>query len=124
MYGPSCKDSVLISAFDESGSLYDHVAPPTNVAIPDGIQPVDTCTSATDPNCTFAALTHSAPPYDPVGDFTRYGFRVPVAVISPFTKANYVSPVTSDYTAWLKFVEERFKLAPLNARDGWRGTVI
>lgn len=122
MYGPSWKDSVIIFTFDEGGGMYDHVVPPTNVPSPDGIKPVDLCTSATDPGCAFAALTHSTPPYDPPGDFTRYGFRVPVVVISPFTKANYVSHVTTDYTAWLKFVEKRFNLAPLTARDGWNGT--
>ena len=43
-------------------------------------------------------------------------------MVSPFAKANYVSHVQTDYTAWLKFVEERFNLQPLNARDGWSGT--
>ncbi len=122
MYGPSWKDSVIIFTFDEAGGLYDHVAPPTNVPSPDGIQPVDICTSATDSRCAFANLTHSTPPYDPTGDFTRYGFRVPVVVISPFTKSGYVSHVTTDYTAWLKFVEKRFNLPALNARDGWSQT--
>jgi phospholipase C len=122
MYGPSWANTILIFTFDEGGGLYDHVVPPTNVPSPDGIQPVDICTSATDPRCTFAALTHSSPPYDPPGDFTRYGFRVPVVVISPYAKANYVSHVTTDYTAWLKLVEERFNLQPLNARDGWSST--
>jgi phospholipase C len=113
---------VLIFTFDEGGGLYDHVAPPTNVPSPDGIQPVDICTSATDPRCAFASLTHTAPPYDPPGDFTRYGYRVPLVVISPFTKPHYVSHVTTDYTAWLKFVEKRFNLEPLTARDGWSNT--
>jgi phospholipase C len=122
MYGPSWKDSVIIFTFDEDGGLYDHVTPPTNVPNPDGIQPVDICTGPTDPRCAFASLTHSSPPYDPPGDFTRYGFRVPLVVISPFAKAGYVSTVTTDYTAWMKFVEERFDLKPLNARDGWSGT--
>jgi phospholipase C len=122
MYGPSWKDSVLIFTFDEGGGLYDHVAPPTNVPSPDGIKPVDICTSANDPNCANASLTHNTPPYDPPGDFTRYGFRVPVVVISPFTKANYVSHVTTDYTAWLKFVEKRFNLSGLTARDSWSNT--
>jgi phospholipase C len=122
MYGPSWSNTILIFTFDEDGGLYDHVVPPTNVPSPDGIQPVDICTGPSDPRCAFAALTHSSPPYDPPGDFTRYGFRVPLIVISPFTKAGYVSHVTTDYTAWLKLVEERFNLQPLNARDGWSGT--
>jgi phospholipase C len=122
MYGPSWKDSALILTFDEGGGMYDHVAPPTDAPNPDGIQPVDICTSATDSRCAQAALTHPAPPYDSPGDFIRYGFRVPLIVISPFTKANYVSHVTTDYTAWLKFVEKRFSLKPLTARDGWANT--
>jgi phospholipase C len=122
MYGPSWKDSVIIFTFDEGGSLYDHVPSPTNVPSPDGIQPADICTADSDPRCALASLTHSSPPYDPPGDFTRYGFRVPLIVISPFSKSGYVSHVTTDYTAWLKFVEERFNLKPLNARDGWTNT--
>jgi phospholipase C len=122
MYGPSWKDSVFIFTFDEGGGMYDHVASPTNVPSPDGIKPVDICTGASDPNCANATLSHSAPPYDPPGDFTRYGFRVPLVVISPFTKANYVSHVTTDYTAWLKFVEKRFNLPALTARDSWANT--
>ncbi len=123
MYGPSWKDSVMIFTFDEFGGLYDHVSPPTNVPSPDGIQPVDVCTGPTDPHCTLAALSHTSPPYDPPNqDFTRYGFRLPLVVISPFTKPGYVSHVTTDTTAWLKFVETRFNLPPLNARDGWANT--
>ena len=122
MYGPSWKDSAFIFTFDEGGGLYDHVAPPTNVPSPDGIQPVDICTSSTDLRCAFANLTHSVPPYDAPGDFTRYGYRVPMIVISPFAKAHYVSHITTDYTSWLKFVEKRFNLKPLTARDGWSNT--
>jgi phospholipase C len=117
MYGPSWSDSVFILTFDESGGLYDHVPPPTNVPNPDGIKPVDICTSSSDSRCSLAAHTHTAPPYDPDGDFTRYGFRVPLMVVSPFTKPGYVSHRVTDFTAWLKFVETRFGLAPLNARD-------
>ena len=43
-------------------------------------------------------------------------------VISPFAKAHYVSHITTDYTSWLKFVEKRFNLKPLTARDGWSNT--
>jgi hypothetical protein len=53
---------------------------------PDGIQPVDICTTATDSWCALAALTHTPLPDDPPGDFTRYGYRVPLVVISPLTK--------------------------------------
>ena len=119
MYGPSWKDSVMIVTFDESGGLYDHVAPPTNVPNPDGIKPLDLCTSSSDPNCPVAARSHGAPPYDPAGDFTRTGFRVPVMVTSPFVKPHFVSHTITDYTSWMKLVETRFGLPHLNARDAW-----
>ena len=119
MYGPSWKDSVMIVTFDEGGGLYDHVPPPTNVPSPDGIKPLDICTSSSDPRCTLASKTHGAPPYDSAGDFTRTGFRVPLMVISPWTKPHYVSHTVTDYTSWMKLVEERFGLSNLNARDAW-----
>ena len=52
------------------------------------------------------------------GDFTRYGFRVPNVVVSPFTKAHYVSHTVMDTTAILKLIETRFNLPSLTARDG------
>lgn len=103
---PSWKDSVFILTFDEFGGLYDHVSPQPAVS-PDGIKPSDLlagdiCTKSTGPNC----------------DFTVTGYRVPLIVISAYTKKNYVSHAVADNTAILKFIETRFKLSPLTARDG------
>jgi phospholipase C len=38
-------------------------------------------------------------------------------VISPFTKKNYVSHTPMDYTSYLRFIEARWGLATLTARD-------
>jgi phospholipase C len=105
MNSPSWKDSVFILTYDEAGGLYDHVAPQPAVN-PDGIAPVDLnpgdiCTTPGGSNCNF--------------NYT--GFRVPLLVVSPFTKQNYVSHTVADYTAILKFVEARFKLSALTQRD-------
>lgn len=98
MASPSWKDSVFILSYDEGGAAYDHVVP-MNAVQPDGIPPRD--------------LTASDPP----GDFTRTGFRVPLIVVSPFTRKGYVSHKAADYTAVLKFVETRWGLKPLTKRD-------
>jgi len=50
-------------------------------------------------------------------DFQYTGFRVPLIVVSPFTKKNYVSHTVADYTAILKLIETRFGLPNLTARD-------
>ena len=42
---------------------------------------------------------------------------MPLIIVSPFAKAHYVSHTPMDYTAVLKFVEKRFNLPNLTARD-------
>jgi phospholipase C len=98
MQSPSWSDSVFILTYDEGGGLYDHVPPPS-AAQPDGIAPVDLL------------------PTDPVVNFNRYGFRVPLLVVSPFTRPHYVSQTPMDHTAILKMIETRFNLPSLTARD-------
>jgi phospholipase C len=107
MSSPSWKDTVLILTYDEPGGFYDHV-PPQQAMPPDSFQyPVD----APSPGACAGDST------DPVCGFFFTGFRVPVIVISPFTKANFVSHLPMDYTAMLKLIETRFKLPSLTARD-------
>jgi phospholipase C len=105
MTGPSWKDSAFILTFDEFGGFYDHVPPQPTVS-PDGIAPNDLlpgdiCTSVMGPDC----------------DFTMTGYRVPLVVISPFSKKNFVSHAVADHTAILKFAETRFGLPALTKRD-------
>jgi phospholipase C len=46
------------------------------------------------------------------------GSRVPFIVISPFAKKGFVDHTTYTTASILKFIENRFKLEPLNDRDG------
>lgn len=106
MQSSSWKDSVFILTYDEFGGFYDHV-PPQPAVSPDGIAPVD-----------LRPNDYCYPPETGVTcDFVYTGYRVPLIVISPFAKKNYVSHTVADYTAWLKFVETRFKLPNLTQRD-------
>jgi phospholipase C len=105
--GPSWKDSVFVLTFDEFGGFYDHV-PPQPMPSPDGIRPVDLF--ANDP-------CFGNPSAGPTCDFTYTGYRVPLVVISPFAKKNFVSHQTRDLTAILKLIETRFQLPALTQRD-------
>ncbi len=105
MNSPSWKDSVFILTFDEGGSFYDHV-PPQPAVSPDGIPPSDLnlgdiCTVKTGANC----------------DFNHTGYRIPLLVVSPFTKKQFVSHTVADYTAILKLIETRFQIPSLTQRD-------
>jgi phospholipase C len=99
MQSSSWRTSAFILSWDEDGGFYDHVPPMLNVPNPDGIKPKDLKSG------------------DTVSDFTRTGFRVPMMVVSPFSKQNYVSHTPADYTAILKLIETRFNLPALTKRD-------
>ena len=53
----------------------------------------------------------------PQVDAYGYGPRVPLLVISPFAKADYITHQMGDFTSMLKFIEERWGLGHLTARD-------
>jgi phospholipase C len=105
MTSTSWKDSAFILTFDEFGGLYDHV-PPQPAVSPDGIKPVDLlpgdiCTTSSGPTC----------------DFVYTGYRVPLIVVSPFARQNYVSHSVADMTAILKLIETTFNVPALTKRD-------
>jgi phospholipase C len=54
----------------------------------------------------------------PMVDAFGYGPRVPAIVISPFAKPGHISHYDYDFTSMLKFIEERYGLGHLTARDG------
>ena len=111
MQSDAWQDSVFILSYDEGGGLYDHV-PPFTVPLPDSYAPGQ----CPDPNngsadyCRVGTLG---------GNFDLTGFRVPVIVISPYAKPNFVSHIPRDYTAILAFIEETFKVQALTARDAY-----
>jgi len=95
---PQWKTSALFLTYDENGGVYDHVAPPTACA-PDG----------TPPKLENGDTTP--------GGFDRLGFRVPLVVVSPYAKKGYVSHKQFDHTSITRFIEAKFKLPALTARD-------
>jgi phospholipase C len=103
MKSNSWKDSVFIWSFDEWGGTFDHV-PPMKAVPPDDIPP----RFRRDANGEIT---------DTLGDFSYTGFRIPMMVISPYTKPHYVSNTPMDLTAILRLIEERFDLPSLTHRD-------
>ena len=94
---PSWATSVFIQTYDEAGALYDHVVPASMIQ-PDSIGPM-------------------LQAGDKPGDFAHSGLRIPVMVISPWSKPNYVSHTWRDLTSILRLIETRFNVPSLTARD-------
>ena len=107
MQSDAWKDSIFILSYDEGGGLYDH-QPPFMVPPPDNFLPGQ-CPDLGS-NCQVGALA---------GTFNLTGFRVPMIVISPYAKPNFVSHVRRDYTAILAYIEKTFNVVPLTARDNY-----
>ena len=97
---PNWKNTVLFVTYDENGGIYDHVAPPA-ACEPDSIQPIYT-----------DSLDQSQP-----GAFNQYGFRVPFVAVSPYAKKSYVSHTQYSHTSITRFIEAKFKIPALTARD-------
>jgi len=64
---------------------------------------------------------HVAPPQ---GDRWGPGTRVPAIIISPYAKKGFVDHTQYDTTSILKFIETRWGLAPLSARDAAANDLI
>jgi phospholipase C len=64
---------------------------------------------------------HVAPPQ--VDQF-GLGPRVPLLIISPYTKGGYISHNVYDHTSVLKFIETRYGLPPLTSRDAAAGNLL
>jgi len=84
--------------YDENGGLSDHV-PPAPACEPDALTPHDGHGVALE------------------GRFDHTGFRVPFIVVSPYTRPHFVSHVVHDHTSIVRFIEARFGLPAMTARD-------
>jgi phospholipase C len=91
------RHTALFLTYDEHGGYYDHVPPPAAIP-PDSIAPV---------------LASGDVP----GAFDRYGFRVPMVVVSPWARAHYVSRAVEDHTSVTAFVERKWNLPAMTFRD-------
>jgi phospholipase C len=97
MRAPTWRHTALFLTYDEHGGYYDHVPPPPAIR-PDSIDPI-------------------LAPGDAPGRYDRYGFRVPLTVVSPWARRNYVSSVVQDHTSITAFIERKWNLPAMTHRD-------
>jgi phospholipase C len=104
--------TVLFVTYDENGGFFDHVAP---VTAPAGT-PGEYITVAAVPDPTVMG---NPPISGPIG----LGFRVPMLVISPFSRGGFVSTDLFDHTSLLRFLETRFGAEVPNL-SAWRRQTV
>ena len=98
----SWRDTAVIIAYDDSDGWYDHQMPPI---VNQSSSPDDalTGTSCGDGSAALAGLTAAH-----VQGRCGYGPRLPLLLISPYAKANYVDHTLTDQSSVLRFVEDNW----------------
>jgi phospholipase C len=98
MNSPYWNDTAIIIAYDDSDGWYDHVLGPVvnQSAVADDV----------------LAGTNDCGSVNAVGTQGRcgYGPRLPLLVISPFAKSNYVDHRATDQSSILRFIEDNWDL--------------
>jgi phospholipase C len=85
---PYWANTTIFITWDDWGGWYDHVPPPQVLV-----------------NCAQWGCGYV------------YGFRVPLIVVSPYAKPQYISHVNHDFGSILKFIEEKYGLPSLGYAD-------
>jgi phospholipase C len=104
--------TLLLVTYDENGGFFDHVAPVT--APPGTAGEYVTAPAVPDPTVIGSpAIT------GPIG----LGFRVPMVIVSPFSRGGFVSSDLFDHTSVLRFLETRFGAEVPNL-SAWRRATV
>jgi len=103
---PEWKSTAVVISYDDSDGWYDHViAPilsPSNTA-QDALTGVGSCGT---PKTTTA--------YE---DRCGYGPRLPLLVISPYARQNFVDNTLTDQSSILRFIEDNWKLGRIGGQS-------
>jgi phospholipase C len=112
---PQWASTAVVIAYDDSDGWYDHVAPPL-------------VNGSHDP-ATDQAWCRSRPAAGGYDDRCGYGPRLPMLVVSPYSRANHVDHTLLDQTSVLRFIEDNWSLGRIgdhsyDARAGSLGGML
>ena len=108
--------TAFLLTYDENDGFFDHMVPPTPPqSRTEGLSTVSTANEIFPGNATY--------PTGPYG----LGVRVPMMVISPWSKGGWVNSEVFDHTSLIRFIERRFGPDYPGLRESnitpWRRTV-
>jgi phospholipase C len=122
--------TAIVLTYDDSDGWYDHQMPPI-------VNPSQTADDALNGTglCTSGAQQNGAAPTTPLLGVNGmpaqgrcgYGTRVPLMVISPFAKKNYIDHTLVDQSSVVKFIEDNWlagqRIQPGGSFDTIAGTI-
>ncbi len=109
--------TVFFYMFDENDGFFDHMVPPTPPqSRTEGISTVETTNELFAGSPSYPASAYTPGPYG-------LGMRVPMMVISPWSKGGWVNSQVFDHTSLIRFIERRFGVGEPNITP-WRRAVV
>jgi phospholipase C len=94
--------TVFIIMFDENDGFFDHMVPNTPPrSRSEGISTVPTTNELFEGTASYPASEFTPGPYG-------LGVRVPMIVVSPWSKGGWVNSEVFDHTSLIRFIERRF----------------
>lgn len=113
---PQWNSTAVIIAYDDSGGWYDHVMPPI---ISQSNDPANDALVGPNLLCGHA-------PASAYQDRCGYGARLPMLVLSPYAKVNYVEHSVIDQSSILRFIEDNWHLGRIGNQsfDAKAGSIM
>ena len=109
--------TVLFYMHDENDGFFDHIVPPTPPrSRTEGISTVGTTNELFTGTSSYPASRYTPGPYG-------LGVRVPMIVVSPWSKGGWVNSELFDHTSLIRFIERRFGIIEPNITP-WRRAVV
>ena len=104
--------TAIFVTYDENGGFFDHVPPPFSPPNTPGEW-------VTAPPVPDPTVLGNPPINGPIG----LGFRVPMLIVSPFSRGGFVCSDVFDHTSILRFLERRFG-TPVPNLSAWRRAAV
>jgi phospholipase C len=113
---PEWKSMAIVIAYDDSDGWYDHVVPPI----------VNRSQDSENDALSGPGLCGAGAPAGGYQDRCGYGPRLPLLVISPFAKVNFVDHGVTDQSSVLGFIEDNWNLGPIgdHSFDAMAGSLL
>jgi len=113
---PEWNSTAIIIAYDDSGGWYDHVMPPI-------------ISQSDDPKYDRLIGNTGLCGHAPTGayqDRCGYGARLPMLILSPYAKVNYIDHSLTDQSSILRFIGDNWGLGRIGNQsfDGKAGSIM
>jgi phospholipase C len=100
------ESTAVVIAYDDSDGWYDHV-----------MSPIVTPSKSTSDFLNGAGVCGEVKSQTAPADRCGYGPRLPLMVISPYAKQNYVDNTQTDQSSVLRFIEENWQLGRIGEHE-------